>query len=66
MAKISRTYKLEEKVVEWIDKKSKENDLDKSKVVQRCVKVYAAKESKGEWSDPIMEDPVEEMFDRTR
>jgi len=57
-----RTYKLEERVIEWIDEFADENDSKKSEVVNRAVKVYAAKIASGEINDPRFSDRIDKKF----
>lgn len=60
--KKNRTYSLRESTIEWIDEFSDENNVDKSDVVGRAVRVYAIKVKRGEWKDPKFEDAVDSKF----
>lgn len=59
-----RTYELQSDTIEWIDKFSSEANVDKSEVVDRAVRVYAAKMATGEWEDPRFKDVVDKKFRR--
>lgn len=60
-----RTYELEDEVIEWIDEFANENSETKSDVVNRAVKVYAAKVQAGDWSDPRFSDTIDKRFSRS-
>jgi hypothetical protein len=60
---IKRTYSFNPKVVDWIDSFAAENNVDKSFVANRGVKVYAAKISKNEWKDPRFQDTIDRKFE---
>jgi len=62
--KESRTYRLEGRVIKWIDEFAEEQDESKSGVVNRAIKVYAAKLSQGEINDPKWKDQIDKRFER--
>lgn len=62
--KKQRTYNLEADVVDFIDNKTEETNMDKSELVNRAVKVYAAKLASGDWKDPKYQDDIDKMFNR--
>ena len=63
MTRVTKTLRLDESVDDWIDDFSEENSVDRSDVVNRAIKVYAAKQAKGEWSDPKFKDSIDEVMD---
>lgn len=62
--KKSRTYELKPSTVDWIDKFAKENDANKKDVVERAIRVYAAKMQKGDWRDPKFKSSIDKQFER--
>lgn len=63
MGRSNKTLRLDDEVDEWLDKFSRENNSNRSDVVNRAVKVYAAKMAKGEWVDPRFKDGIDEKVD---
>lgn len=63
MGRSNKTLRLEDDVDEWLDKFSDENGSNRSDVVNRAVKVYAAKLAKGEWKDPKFKDSIDQTMD---
>lgn len=57
-----RTYSLQEDTIDWVDAFAEENDTDKSKVVDRALRVYAAKLARGDWQDPKFKDTLDRRF----
>lgn len=55
---------MNEPVIDWVDAFADQNNADKSDVVNRAIKVYAAKLASGEWSDPKFNDSVDKKFGR--
>lgn len=51
-------------MVDWIDEMADEQDMDKSEIVNRAVKVYAAKLASGDWKDPKISDPIDKKFEK--
>lgn len=65
MAKKERTYMLERSTVDWVDNKAEEEDTDKSDVVNRAIRYYAAMlSSDNGWSDEYWSDSVDDAFER--
>ena len=64
--KIARTYRLEKKTVDWVEEFADENDADYTEVVERAIRVYAAKVSSGDWKDPRFQSVIDEKFDQMR
>jgi len=50
-------------VDDWLDKYSDENNSNRSDVVNRAVKVYAAKMANGEWTDSKFKDKIDQKMD---
>ena len=66
MAKKERTYVLQESTIEWVDEKAEEEDTDKSHVIDRAVRYYAAMlASDNGWTDDHWSDNVDDAFERT-
>lgn len=63
MGRSNKTLRLDDEVDQWLDKFADENNSNRSEVVNRAVKVYAAKMAKGEWNDPKFRDGIEETMD---
>jgi len=63
MSRLSRTFRTEEEVDQWLDKCSEGEDFNRSDVMKRAVKVYAAKMASGEWTDPKFKDRFDQKFD---
>lgn len=63
MTRLTKTLRLDESVDEWIEDFANENSVDRSDVVNRAIKVYAAKQAKGEWNDPKFSDSIDEVMD---
>lgn len=61
-----RTYELREDTINWIDEFSEENDADKRDVVERAIRVYAAKLAKDEWKDPKFKSSIDKQFSKLR
>jgi hypothetical protein len=60
----SRTYNLEAKTIDWVDKFAEEQNVSKSDVVNRAIKVYSVKLDRGEWEDDYWgRDDIEEEFE---
>lgn len=63
MARETKTVRMEDDVDEWLDKKADEWDTNRSELVNRAVKVYGAKISKGQWMDPKFRDQYDEAIE---
>ncbi len=63
MGRSNKTLRIDDEVDKWIDKFSDENNAHRSDVVNRAIKVYAAKLAKGEWKDPKFKDGIDETMD---
>lgn len=63
MGRSTKSLRLDDEVDEWLDKFSDENESNRSDVVNRAVKVYAAKLAKGEWVDPKFRDQIDQTMD---
>lgn len=63
MGRSNKTLRLDDEVDDWLDKFSDENSAHRSDVVNRAIKVYAAKLAKGEWKDPKFKDGIDETMD---
>lgn len=61
-----RTYVLDNRTVDWIDEFADEQGVDKSQVVDRAIKVYAAKLTSGDISDPFWGGNIDSKFRRMR
>jgi uncharacterized protein YndB with AHSA1/START domain len=60
----SRTYNLESKTIDWVDKFAEEQNVSKSDVVNRAIKAYSVKLDRGEWEDDYWgRDDIEEEFE---
>ena len=64
MSRNNATLRLDEEVDEYLDKKSEEWDTNRSEIVNRALKVYAAKVAKGEWRDPKFSDKYDETMEK--
>lgn len=65
MQKQERTYVLETTTVQWVDEKADEEGTDKSDVVNRAVRYYAAMlASDNGWQDDYWSDSVDDAFER--
>jgi len=62
---VTRTYNLQEDTIRWIDRFADEANTSKSKVVNRAIRVYAAKTASGDWNDPRFRDVVDQQFRKT-
>jgi hypothetical protein len=58
-----RTYSLPHDVTEWLDKFKEQHGVDKSFVVERSVKYYAANVINGDGNDPKMKDKIDRDFE---
>lgn len=63
MARSNKTLRIDDEVDKWLDKFSDENNAARSDIVNRAVKVYAAKLAKGEWKDPKFKDGIDDTMD---
>jgi len=63
MGRSNKTLRLEDEVDEWLDQFSDENNSNRSDVVNRAVKVYAAKLANGEWKDPRFKDSIDQRME---
>jgi len=63
MGRSNKTLRLDDEVDSWLDKFSNEHSVNRSDVVNRAVKVYAAKMAAGEWNDPKWGDGIERKMD---
>lgn len=63
MGRSNKTLRIDDEVDSWVDKFAEENNVARSDVVNRAVKVYAAKLAKGEWKDPKFKDQVDKTMD---
>jgi len=63
MGRSNKTLRLDDEVDKWLDQFSDENNSNRSDVVNRAVKVYAAKLAKGEWKDPRFKDSIDQRME---
>lgn len=63
MARESKTVRMDKEVDKWLDRFAEENNVYRSDVMNRAIKVYAAKMAKGEWKDPKFKDGIDETVD---
>lgn len=63
MGRNNATLRLDQKVDDYLDKKSQEWDTSRSEIVNRAIKVYGSKVAKGEWKDPKFSDKYEEAIE---
>lgn len=63
MARQTKTLRLDDEVDKWLDDFSDEADVHRSDVVNRAVKVYAAKTASGEWKDPKFKDRYDQAIE---
>lgn len=61
--KKARTYRLRKDTIEWVNEFASENDVDKTDVVDRAIRVYAAKIAKGDWKDPKFQSAIDKRFE---
>ena len=59
MGRGNYTLRLDDETDEWLDDFSDENNSTRSDVVNRAVKVYAAKLARGDWQDPRFKDGID-------
>lgn len=64
MSRITKTVRMDEDVDEWVDKFSDENDVSRSDVINRAIKVYAAKTASGKWNDPKFKDTYDDVMEK--
>lgn len=63
MGRSNKTLRLDDDVDSWLDEFADENSSTRSDVVNRAVKVYAAKLQSGEWKDPKFKDKIDKAMD---
>lgn len=63
MTRSNATLRIDEEVDEWLNRFSDENNVSRSDVVNRAIKVYAAKLEKGDWNDPKFKDSIDQAMD---
>lgn len=63
MGRSNSTLRLDDEVDEYLDKKSTEWDSNRSDIVNRAVKVYAAKIANGAWKDPKFSDQYDKSME---
>lgn len=63
MGRETKTLRIDEEVDDWLDKFSDEADVHRSDVVNRALKVYAAKTASGEWKDPKFRDRYDQAIE---
>lgn len=56
----TKTLRLEDEVDQYLDDKKEEWGASRSDIVNRAIKVYAAKMARGEWMDPKFKDKIDE------
>ena len=62
----NKTFSTDEEVDQWLDDFTQGEDYNRSDVMNRAVKVYAAKMASGEWNDPKFRDKIDEKFKQLR
>lgn len=66
MGRSNSTLRLDEEIDQYLDKKKQEWDTSRSEIVNRAVKVYAAKVAKGEWKDPKFQDKYDNTMEELK
>lgn len=63
MPRSNTTLRIEDEVDEYLDKKMKEWDTTRSEIVNRAIKVYAAKLASGQWQDSKFSDEYDDVIE---